>query len=246
MANRYFDNSQLAEAVRIASGDTKGVSHINKFGFNNTVPTDWELISVVSENLVYATTASVAGAVSDDATDDLTGTGARTVKIQGVDANYDLLTETVDMDGTDSAVTTGEFLRIFRASVETAGTNGTAAGNIDITLGSDIQGRIDTDYDNQTLQCNYTVPAGKTAYIKRFQSTSTKDNKAALVGIFTRPPGGVFKVKQMIEMYRNTVTVDFPIPLEIPEKTDIEVRGKNLNTGQISIGASFDLILVDN
>ena len=33
MANRYFDNSQLAEAVRIASGDTKGVSHINKFGF---------------------------------------------------------------------------------------------------------------------------------------------------------------------------------------------------------------------
>ena len=233
MANRYFDNSQLSEAVRIASGQTKGVSHINKFGFNNTVPDDWELISVVSENLVYATTASVAGAVSDDATDDLTGTGARTVKIQGVDANYDLLTETVDMDGTDS-------------SVETAGTAGTAAGNIDITLGSDIQGRIDTDYDNQTLQCNYTVPAGKTAYIKRFQATSTKDNKAALVGIFTREPGGVFKVKQMIEMYRNAVTVDFPIPLEIPEKTDIEVRGKNLNSGQISIGASFDLILVDN
>ena len=31
--SRYFDNSQLAEAIRIANGQTKGVSHINKFGF---------------------------------------------------------------------------------------------------------------------------------------------------------------------------------------------------------------------
>jgi hypothetical protein len=31
--SRYFDNSQLAEAIRIANDQTKGVSHINKFGF---------------------------------------------------------------------------------------------------------------------------------------------------------------------------------------------------------------------
>jgi hypothetical protein len=56
----------------------------------------------------------------------------------------------------------------------------------------------------------------------------------------------VFSVKQLIEVYRNSVVVDFPVPIEIPAKTDVELRGKNLDTGNVSIGGTFDLILVDN
>ena len=67
-----------------------------------------------------------------------------------------------------------------------------------------------------------------------------------MVGMFARPHGTdkVFTVKQLIEVYRNSVVVDFPIPLEFDEKTDLELRGLNLNSGNVSIGGTFDLILV--
>ena len=79
-------------------------------------------------------------------------------------------------------------------------------------------------------------------------STSTKDNKAGMVGFFQREFGTdtVFKVKQLIEVYRNSVVVDFPVPIKLTEKSDLELRGKNLNSGNVSLGGTFDLILVDN
>ena len=230
----------------IARGLIRGASHINKFGFNDQIPTTFEVIYVGSTNFTYPTTAGVVTLTSDEGADDIAGTGARTVKIQGLDNNYNEISVTVDMDGTGNVVTTQTFLRLFRMGVETAGSSERAVGVITATIGGNEMARIDPEYDNQTLQANYTIPAGKIGLLKRIQATSTKDNKAAMVGLFTKEPGGVFKVKQLIEVYRNSVVIDFPIPLVIPEKTDVELRGKNLNTGNVSIGGTFDLILLDN
>ena len=230
----------------IARGLIRGASHINKFGFNDQIPTTFEVIYVGSANFTYPTTAGVVTLTSDEGADDIAGTGARTVKIQGLDNNYNEISVTVDMDGTGNVVTTQTFLRLFRMGVETAGSSERAVGVITATIGGNEMARIDPEYDNQTLQANYTIPAGKIGLLKRIQATSTKDNKAAMVGLFTKEPGGVFKVKQLIEVYRNSVVIDFPIPLVIPEKTDIELRGKNLNSGNVSIGGTFDLILLDN
>ena len=230
----------------IARGLIRGASHINKFGFNDQIPTTFEVIYVGSANFTYPTTAGVVTLTSDEGADDIAGTGARTVKIQGLDNNYNEISVTVDMDGTGNVVTTQTFLRLFRMGVETAGSSERAVGVITATIGGNEMARIDPEYDNQTLQANYTIPAGKIGLLKRIQATSTKDNKAAMVGLFTKEPGGVFKVKQLIEVYRNSVVIDFPIPLVIPEKTDVELRGKNLNTGNVSIGGTFDLILLDN
>ena len=230
----------------IARGLIRGASHINKFGFNDQIPTTFEVIYVGSANFTYPTTAGVVTLTSDEGADDIAGTGARTVKIQGLDNNYNEISVTVDMDGTGNVVTTQTFLRLFRMGVETAGSSERAVGVITATIGGNEMARIDPEYDNQTLQANYTIPAGKIGLLKRIQATSTKDNKAAMVGLFTKEPGGVFKVKQLIEVYRNSVVIDFPIPLVIPEKTDVELRGKNLNSGNVSIGGTFDLILLDN
>ena len=67
----------------------------------------------------------------------------------------------------------------------------------------------------------------------RIQITSAKDNKEAFVGFFTRELGSLFKIKQLVEVYRNNVVIDLTAPLVIPEKTDIELRGKNANSGQV-------------
>jgi hypothetical protein len=52
------------------------------------------------------------------------------LRIQGLDGSYNLAEETVDMDGTTTVTTTQTFLRVFRMSVETAGTSGNNEGNI--------------------------------------------------------------------------------------------------------------------
>lgn len=242
MATGYITDQNF----QIARGLLRGASHINKFGFNDEIPTTFEVIAVGSSNFTYPTTAGVVTVTSDEGADDLASTGARTVNLQGLDGDYNQISVTVDMDGTNNVVTTQTFLRLFRMSVETAGSTGGAEGTITASIGGNEMGRIDPEYDNQSLQANYTVPAGKVGLLTRMQATSTKDNKAAMVGLFVKEPGSVFKVKQLIEIYRNNVVVDFPVPLVIPEKSDIELRGKNLNTGNVSVGGTFDLILLDN
>lgn len=245
--SHYLGDGSIGEGIHIARGGMASTSHINKFGFNDQVPTTFEVIAVGSSNFTYPTTAGVVSIVSDDANDDDGDTGARTVSVQGLDGDYNQITETVTMNGTIAVTTNASFLRIFRMRVETAGSSGGLEGTITASVGGNELARIDPDFDNQTLQAAYTVPAGKTAYLIRMQTTSTKDNKAAMVGLFTRSSNAdsVFTVKQLIEIYRNNVVVDFPVPIEIPEKTDIELRGKNLNSGNVSIGGTFDLILVD-
>jgi len=240
--------------LNIARGLVKGTFHVNKFGFNDTVGTDFEPISVGSTDFTYPTTAAVAVLTSTSSEDDedkggdVEGTGAHRVEIQGLDEDYNLVTETLITNGTANRNSTNTFLRIFRAKVLTAGTNNGAVGTITISVGGNTLATIDPDYDNQTLQAVYTVPAGYTAYITRMQATSTKDNKAVMVGLFERPFGDdrVFNVKQLIEVYRNTCTVDFPVPLVVTEKSDIELRAKNLNSGNVSIGGTFDMILIKN
>ena len=223
-------------------------SHVNKFGFNDNVPTDFEVIAIGSANFTYPTSADIVSVVSDDTDDADGGSGARTVSLEGLDNDYNSISETVTLDGTNSVSTNGSFLRVFRMRIETAGSSGGSEGTVIATIDGNEIARIDPDFDNQTLQAIYTVPAGKKAYLLRMQVTSTKDNKAAMVGLFTRSSAAdsVFTVKQLVEIYRNTVVVDFPVPLEIDEKSDIELRGKNLNSGNVSIGGTFDLILVDN
>ena len=240
--------TSAAEAPAPLTQLPSGRSHINKFGFNDQVPDTFEVIAIGSSNFSYPTNAGVATVVSDDTNDDDGDVGARTVSIQGLDGDYNEVTETVTLDGTNSVTTDASFLRIFRMRVETAGSSEGAEGIITASVGGNELARINPNFDNQTLQAAYTVPAGKTAYLLRMQSTSTKDNKAAMVGLFTRSnaPDSVFTVKQLVEVYRNNVVVDFPIPLRIDEKTDIEIRGKNLNAGNVSIGGTFDLILIDN
>jgi len=238
-------NNVFPFGIGVAKNAFPNLSGIQKFGFNDTVGTSFETIQVGSANFVYPTTAATASVVSDETTDDDGDTGARTVLLQGLDNDYNIITETVTMDGTNPVTTDASFLRIFRMSVETAGSSEGCDGTITASIGGNVQATIDPEYDNQTLQAAYTVPAGKRGYLTRLHITSTKDNKAAMVGVFVRKPGSVFQIKYVVEVYRNEVTANFDIPIVVDQKSDIEIRGKNLNTGNVSIGSAFDLLLED-
>ena len=80
--------------INIARGLVRGASVIHKFGRNPNVggapETIWEQGGVYTY-LTVASTVYVSGA---DAQDSAAGTGARTVTVQGLDANYNAIEAT--------------------------------------------------------------------------------------------------------------------------------------------------------
>ena len=68
------------------------------------------------------------------------GTGVHRVTIEGLDANYNLVTDTLITNGTSTRTSTVEFLRVFRAYVTEAGTTGTNEGTLTITKGGTTVG----------------------------------------------------------------------------------------------------------
>ena len=117
--------------LAVQQGKVPGYSMVNKFGYNSSIGSlSFETIWETGNDYPWQTAQATLDVVSDDTDDDVAGTGARTLRIQGLDGSYNLVEETVDMDGTTTVTTTQTFLRVFRMSVETAGTSGNNIGNI--------------------------------------------------------------------------------------------------------------------
>lgn len=226
--------------LEIARGHYAGglITHINKFGYNPSVGTSYAPITDLGTHNL-SDTATVVSVVSASADDDAAGTGARTLEIQGLDGDYALLTETIDLDGTTTVTTTNTFLRIFRMRVLTAGTGETNAGNITATINSLQVARIAADA-GQTLMAVYTVPAGKFAYLLKIMASVSK-NQEVQYQLRTREPGGAWQVRGQMGTFAESLQYEYPVPPQFPPKTDIQIRAKAGATSEI--GAMFDLIM---
>jgi hypothetical protein len=149
---------------QVALGLVPGFRSFRKFGMNNAVNGSSTVEDMWSQGSVRTlpTTAGVATLVSSSAEDDPDeatppGTGAHTVMVEGLDANWLEISEEVSMEGTGNAVTTASFWRINRMYVTKSGTNGTNVGNITATIGGNAQAYIEAG-EGQTHQTLYTVP----------------------------------------------------------------------------------------
>jgi len=242
--SHYLGDGTIGEAIHIARGAVAQTSHINKFGYNTAVGSSFETITDLGGDQYYPTSAGVVSVVSSDANDDDGDTGARTVEIQGLDGNYEEIFETITLNGTGAVTTTASFHRVFRMRVLTAGSNGTNEGNVTASIDGNNVARISADNGGQTLMAVYTVPAGKKGYIIKFQGSLSKNQEAQFMIRTKDSVGGAWQVKGMFGTFSNSVGYDYPVPLEVTEKTDIEIRAKAGATSEC--GAIFDIILVDD
>jgi hypothetical protein len=234
--------------LAVQQGKVPGYTMINKFGYNPSIGSgSFETIWETGNDYPWQSTAVTVDVVSDNTNDDVAGTGARTLRIQGLDGSYNLAEETVDMDGTTTVTTTQTFLRVFRMSVETAGTSGNNEGTITVTYtgGSDVAATI-TAGNGQTLMTLYTIPAGYTGYLLSMNISSGKDQEMDFK--FIQRDNGVanaaFQTKQFLNVRGGQTTVIFNAINVIPQKSDIYVSGKASSTSSSS--ASFDLLLVQD
>jgi hypothetical protein len=234
--------------LAVQQGKVPGYSMVNKFGYNPTIGSgSFETIWETGNNYSWQSTAVTVDVVSDDVNDDVAGTGARTLRIQGLDGSYNFAEETVDMDGTTTVTTTQTFLRVFRMSVETAGSSGNNEGTITVTYtgGSDVAATISAG-NGQTLMALYTIPAGYTGYLLSMNISSGKDQEMNFKFIQrdNSVANAAFQTKQFLDVRGGQTTVIFNAINVIPEKSDIYVSGKGSSTSSAS--ASFDLLLVQD
>ena len=220
--------------IDIARGLVRGVSHINKFGYNPSVGTSFETVHDQSNTYTYLSSAGAATVTSSDSGSDNNGT----VEIQGLDGNYNVVTATATIGG---SATTQTFLRVFRVILTSANTGSSNVGVISVTISATTVAQILAG-KGQTLMALYTIPANKKGYLMKFQGNLEKAKECEFE-FLAKPENGAFNIKGKFGSSGDPVTYDYPVPLEFDEKTDLEVRIKaGATTGA---GAIFDLILID-
>ncbi len=232
---------------------------IFKFGNNTTVGDSLETIWAEGGLYSYLTAATVLKVSSSSTADTSAGTGARTVELFGLDANYNEINETITLNGQTVVNTTKEYLRINRMVVRSAGSGGSNAGVIYAGTGTVTTGVPANVYAsvngvtgaNQSLMALWTVPAGYTAYLLQYDiSNGTTSNTPTVCKLVlaVRPYGEVFQSKDVKSLTTSMhIEERFSIPIKIEEKSDIEVRAlSSSNSVTFDISAGLEIIYIKN
>ena len=239
----------IASNIPIAAGEVDGWSNIHKFGAVPLMSTNPGLGTVWDKSdTLYPWTAFDTPGPLTISTTTSNGTlsaldDGMTVTIIGLDENFLDVQETITITG-NAGAGPQNFARVYRAftsqdnqtEVRVSTTTGTPTEVLRINIGK-----------GQTLMAIYTVPAGKTAYLTKGVATCAA-NADATIDMFVRYGGvGAFRIGHTAEVagVGGQYTYEFAVPVQMPEKTDIDIRA-TVRSNNARVTAAFDLILVDN
>lgn len=182
--------------------------------WNNTTLYPWSSWTTAQKLYIISTSASDTG---------------QTLRIEGLDASFNKITENVTTNGLTAVATTNNFLRLNRAYLIAGNTNvGTITERLTSGTGT-IVGSMAVGF-SRNKGGFFTVPAGYTAYIQYGDATQFRGgagNIGGVIKMYTRTnTGGTtpFLLQIIAEVVNGLYRNDFSVPLAIPEKTDIDVR----------------------
>ena len=234
--------------LNVSRGKVRGAFHIIKFGENLDVDGQMETVWDGGGLYTYLTSAGVLTVTSNDGDDSASGTGARTVTVEGLDADYNQVSETLTVGGGAGSV---EFYRVFRAFVASSGSTGTNEGTITIAQGATTLAQISTVGTptstglGQTFMSIYTVPAGYTGFIYQFDVSTAKSDGNIFLVKRGHTDNGTWRSQDIIHANVNDIERSYKFPLKIEEKSDIEVRAIS-STNNMKCAATLCILLVQN
>lgn len=239
MAN-YFLTEDLY--LNIARGLVKDATPVHILGYNPDIDTGTDPETIWSYGGVYPwTTLSVANnihIVSSNTND------VATLTIYGLDDNYEEISESITMNGTTPVVTTKKYLRINDAVYnDTVPNDGDILFRYANTSGVVVD-EIRAGYGQNTTGI-YTIPDGKTGYLL-FGDASCNLNKELTIVFRIKLHDSSFRVAHIAELSNGGYSYKFPVPSQIPAKTDLEVYAINATDNNIRVACNFDILLVNN
>jgi hypothetical protein len=170
------------------------------------------------------------------------------ITIEGLDSNYNLISEVVTMDASDTTTvqeTTQNFYRVVKATVTGTNTN-SIPNDYDITFkygssGGTVVAKILATY-GATQSCTYTIPAGYQAFILSVNGSSGQSDEITTM-IWNRPFNGAWSQVKTFKFISGSFDHNMRTPLVFDEKTDIEIRAYALVESS-RIGTEFQMVLV--
>jgi len=240
-------------------------AHVHhQFGRNVAVGTSY---APVSDLGIYRTPQAGAATplrvkAGGNAADTASGAGARSVKLYGLSATGDEITEVVATAGASaSASTTQSFIRLYLAEVYESGTYATQAagshiGNITIenAAGTEDWAQIQLNgFPSGTTGIGtISIPRNHVALVTSIQiSPEAGGTKTTDVIILKRegilqvaaPYRPIAKVQEFIGM-QTPVEISFDMPLRFPELTDIGVMAK-CSSGTRAVSVDMEVIFLE-
>lgn len=245
--------------LNISRGLASGCRVVHCFGRNTAIGATFTPITRSG----FYRTPQVSGATAlrvkagGNANDTAAGTGARAVRLVGLNANGDLISETIATAGVSaSAATSQTFIRLLDAKVSSSGTYATQSapshvGNIIIENaagGNDWALISDGSFPRGDTEIGvYTTPRGRSGYIHHIRLSSDVEKKSNIVffkrsGILeTEAP---YSAMTLVSEYPNvsgTRLLEFDPPLAFPELTDFGFMAK-IDASTVDVTVSFDVI----
>lgn len=239
--------------LQVARGQIMGHASFQVFGYNPDVDTSEESVWPDGGTVQHPTTASVLTVSSSSANDTAAGTGARTVFIAGLDGDYNMVSETVTLNGQTAVNTTNSYMYVNQLYVVTTGSGEANAGNINVGTGTVTSGVPAVLYDiiatgyNQRTTAHYCVPAGYTAYMTTGVITTGQTSGSTSVTAFLKQhgPDGILRVGAISTLNNGSVQYDFDFPYVIPEKNCVGATAIG-SAANNSVSAYFNIVLIKN
>lgn len=221
--------------LQVARGQIPGHSIRNLFGTNPAIGTTFRTPWENNTTLPFLSSAQQLSLVSTSASDT-----AVNILINGLDANYNILTEVVALNGTTPVTTTNSFFRI-NDLITVAGN---AVGDVTASYNSVVYAKIIAGRGKNQAAV-FTVPAGYSFYLGRIDAfTATANNDTKIMTFrnkVTYSDGRVFNVAQTSFVQR--MDIARTLPFQVPEKATIEFQAA-MNSQTADIGIFGDGILL--
>jgi hypothetical protein len=238
----------------IAAGLVAGRKLVNVYGRNfdidtGSVPEDLWNGGGLYTGFPVTGSAETLSIVSSSTDDDSAGTGARTLKIHGLNSDYEEINETVTLDGTTPVTTVATFWRVFYAEVLTAGSGGFNAGTITAnhsTTTANVFFVMPVGRNRSNIAV-YTIPAGYTGVLESLGVwiRSAVTALSADGELMIRPYG---QAAQMRHPWACNNTTPFGVRpaggLVLSEKSDITIRVSATSANNMDIVGAFDIELI--
>lgn len=237
--------------LQVSRGQVPYHSAQNIFGYGTT-PATANLFRTVWENMttteyVFPSSALTMQLVSTSAGD------TASITIVGLDANYNIISEVLVLNGTNNVPTVNQYFRINSLYVSTgSATNPT--GVVSLSNGGVVYGQINTGVFNgitsslgRSQMAVYTVPAGYSFHGFRYGAYSSFNGNSANYTIYRAITNSAAGVQQLIVQtpFNTTYEVQRHFPFPYAEKTDLrfQVASSAATSAVVSINIGGVLLL---
>jgi len=227
--------------LQVARGQVYGHSVLNIYGYQASVGTSFVPVWEGNSSYTFPSSAIQMHLVSS------VNTGADTtslITINGLDANYNQISETIKLNGTTAVTTVKSYFRINSMAVA----SGAPTGNITLKDTSDTTLYAEIAAGNgRTLMGIYTVPAGYTFYLSRIDINTSLNANPAGFATYQNYQTNSARVSTVtvVAPFTNNYHTQRVMPRLVSEKTDIQLQAK-VSTGTAALTVSQEGYLIKN